>query len=75
MVTVHRLRGTTNTQEGINRARYDGFGRGNRGGIDDVMVVVTDGQSNVNAGQLLSKGGSWQYHNFIIILLAFTGAC
>ena len=52
MCLVHRLQGTTNTQDGLFRARQEVFSRtGDRRGVDDVMIVVTDGQSNVRAGQ------------------------
>ena len=42
--------GRTNTQEALRRAANDQFSsnRGDRNGIDNIAIVVTDGGSNIN---------------------------
>ena len=66
--------GKTNTQQAINRAYNDVFtsGRGDRSGVDNIAIVVTDGRSNVNQGNTKTEAEHAQQNNVKMYVAAVT---
>ena len=64
----------TNTQEAINKAYNNVFisNRGDRGGVRNIAIVITDGRSNVNQGNTLREANRARQRNIEIFVAATT---
>ena len=51
--------GRTNTQQALDRLGSDIFssGRGDRSGVDNIAIVVTDGKSNIQESNTVTEAG------------------
>jgi len=66
--------GKTNTQQAINKAYNDVFssGRGDRSGVQNIAIVVTDGKSNVNSVNTRTEADNARKRNVEMYVAAVT---
>ena len=62
----------TNTQEAINRAYSDVFssGRGDRSGVDNIAIIITDGKSNGNTKDTVNAANRARQNHIEVFVAA-----
>jgi len=71
ILSASYIGGTTNTADGINMARTQVFPTG-RNGATRVMIVVTDGASNVNQGQTIPEADRAKAEGIDVVCIGVT---